>query len=152
MTVPYLRSNTGGSAASASSEVSRRMRLSSVTAGSYFGGTSTGQISEANRPASVAAAAFLWERYAIWSCSSREMWFSFAIFSADWPMVRPVEGSAIAGTSGVRSAGRTFANAASLSPRLRAREACMRIFVMRLLCRIGMSERLSAPPPIPTSA
>jgi len=128
------------------------MRLSCVTAGSYFGGGSTGQISGARRPSSVAAEALRWLRYAIWSCSSREMWFSFAIFSADWPMVSPVEGSAIAGTSGVRSRGRTFANALRRPPRPRAREASMRMRVMRLLCRIGMSERLSAPPPIPTSA
>ena len=104
VTVPYFRSKTGGSLASASSDVSRRMRLSWVTAGSYFGGTITAQISGASRPSSVAAAALRWLRKAIWSCSSREMPFSFAIFSADWPMVRPVDGSAIAGTSGVQVA------------------------------------------------
>ena len=55
----------------------------------------------------------------------------------------------MAGTSGCRSRGRTLAKAASRSPRLRAREASIRIFVMRRLCRMGTSDRLSAPPADP---
>jgi hypothetical protein len=88
----------------------------------------------------------------MWSCSSREMPFSFAIFSADWPMVSPVEGSAIAGVSGTRSLGRIPAKAERRAPRLRAREASIRARAMRRLWRMGTSDRLSAPPAMPTSA
>ena len=42
--------------------------------------------------------------------------FSFAIFSADWPMLRPVDGSAMAGVSGTRSRGRMLAKAESRAP------------------------------------
>ena len=109
-------------------------------------------ISARSRPSSVAAAPFLCERNAIRSCSSRVIPFSFAIFSADWPIVRPVEGSAMAGVSGTRSRRRTFEKAFSRPPRLRAREASIRTCAIFLLWRIGTSERLSAPPAIPASA
>ncbi len=131
--------------------VSRRSRLSAVTALSYRGGTKTAHISAGNRPSSVAAAAFLWLRYAIWSCSSRLIPFSLAIFSADWPMLRPVEGSAIAGVSGTRSRRRMPAKAESRAPRLRAFEAATSARAIFLLWRMGTSERLSAPPAIPPS-
>ena len=100
----------------------------------------------------MAAAALRWLRYAIQSCSSRVMPFSRAIFSADWPMVRPVDGSAMAGAWGARSAGRSLAKAFSFAARLRALEASTRVWAIRRLCRMGMSDRLSAPPAIPTEA
>jgi len=78
--------------------------------------------------------------------------FSLAIFSADWPIVRPVDGSAMAGVCGARSFGRSFENALSLPPSVRAFDASTRAFAMRRLCRIGMSDRLSAPPAMPTAA
>ena len=43
--------------------------------------------------------------------------------SAAWPIVSPVEGSAMAGGTGIRSRGRTRPNARSRAPRLRARDA-----------------------------
>ncbi len=42
--------------------------------------------------------------------------FSFAIFSADWPIVSPVEGSAMAGVCGTKSRGRSFASAGQPGP------------------------------------
>ena len=50
---------------------------------------------------------------AIRSCSSREMPFSLAIFSADSPIVRPVDGSDTAGHSGTRSRGRSRLSSSS---------------------------------------
>ena len=44
--------------------------------------------------------------------------FSLAIFSADWPIVSPVDGSAIAGVTGTRSRGRVRASAPSRVPTL----------------------------------
>ena len=77
--------------------------------------------------------------------------FSFAIFSADWPMVSPVEGSAMAGASGTRSRGRSRAKAERRAPSDFAFWASTRIRAMRRLCRMGTSERHSAPPAMPAS-
>ena len=68
-------------------------------------------ISAVSRPSCVPAAASLCERSANWSCSSRGMSLSFAIFSALCPIVSPVVGSAIAGVIGMRSRGRRRASA-----------------------------------------
>jgi predicted amidohydrolase YtcJ len=51
------------------------------------------------------------------------MWLIFAIFSADWPIVSPVDGSAIAGVIGTRSFGRIFASDCTRAPKLFARDA-----------------------------
>ena len=94
-----------------------------------------------------AAAARWWLRSASWSCSSRLMPFSFAIFSADWPIVSPVEGSAIAGVTGTRSRGRVAAEAPRPGRRGSApgrRSTSIRL--KRRECRIGMSESDSTPP------
>ena len=72
--------------------------------------------------------------------------FSFAIFSADWPMVSPVEGSAMAGVTGTRSRGRVRPKAASRPPKLLARLASTSTRLKRRECRIGMSESVSTPP------
>ena len=77
--------------------------------------------------------------------------FSFAIFSADWPIVRPVDGSAMAGACGTRSRGRRRAKMPSRAPSERAFCASTRARDMRRLWRIGTSDRLSAPPAMPTS-
>ncbi len=79
------------------------------------------------------------------------MAFSLAIFSADWPIVRPVDGSAMAGASGTRSRGRTLARLPRRAPSDFAFCVSTRMRAMRRLWRIGTSERLSAPPAIPTS-
>ena len=47
------------------------------------------------------------------------MRFSFAIFSADSPIVRPVESSLSAGGTGTRARGLSFLNAAIRSPSVR---------------------------------
>ena len=86
------------------------------------------------------------------SCSSRVIPFSRAIFSADWPMVRPVDGSAIAGASGARSRSRTDENARTRSPIDFARDAPTSARAMFRLWRMGTSDRLSAPPAMPISA
>jgi hypothetical protein len=58
---------------------------------------------------SFQARAACWcEASAISSCSRRVMPFSFAIFSAESPIVWPVEYSAIAGGTGIRSLGESF--------------------------------------------
>ena len=72
--------------------------------------------------------------------------FSFAIFSADWPMLSPVEGSAIAGVTGTRSRGRARLRAATRPATLLARPALTSIRLKRRECRIGMSESDSTPP------
>jgi len=58
----------------------------------------------------------------------------------------------MAGVSGTRSRRRTFEKAFSRPPGFAAREASIRTCAIFLLCRIGASERLSAPPAIPASA
>ena len=78
--------------------------------------------------------------------------FSFAIFSADWPMVSPVEGSAIAGVTGTRSRGRARRNAARRPPTLLARLASTSTRLKRREWRIGMSESDSTPPASTVSA
>ena len=89
------------------SVVSRRSRLSASTRASYAGGTSTAAHLRREPPVVDRRGRARWLGSAIRSCSSRVMPFSLAIFSADWPMVRPVDGSAMAGVSGTRSRGRT---------------------------------------------
>ncbi|MNU09566.1 hypothetical protein D3C72_2562070 [compost metagenome] len=49
-------------------------------------GMTTGAISSAKRSAFMAASAFCWEAAANWSCSSREMVYFSAMFSAVMPM------------------------------------------------------------------
>ena len=109
------------------------------------------QVSAGRRPSCVAAQPLRCEAKAIRSCSSRVTAFSLAIFSADWPIVRPVDGSAMAGASGTRSRGRTRASEPRRAPSDLAFCVSTRMRAMRRLCRIGTSERLSAPPAIPTS-
>src|SRR5262249_51872595 len=103
--LPYFLSNTGLSEAACSSVMSPRKTPSLVTVSSYLGGTCTCMTSASYLPAAQAAAAFLCERRANSSCAAREMPFSLAIFSADSPIVRPVDGSASAGGTGTRSRG-----------------------------------------------
>ena len=98
------------------------------------------------------AAARWWLISAYRSCASRVIPFSFAIRSADWPMVSPVDGSAMAGATGTRSRGRTEANSRTRSPMERALLAATSTWLKRLECRMGMSDRLSTPPAITTSA
>ena len=78
--------------------------------------------------------------------------FSFAIFSADWPIDSPVDGSAMAGVTGTRSRGRTCAKMPSRWPSVFALLASTRIWLKRRECRIGMSESDSTPPARITSA
>src|SRR5207247_5034830 len=68
------------------------------------------------RPSSVPRAASSWLRSAQRSCAAREMWFSLAIFSADWPIDSPVDGSAMAGDTGIRSRGRIRLSVRSREP------------------------------------
>src|SRR5439155_345662 len=63
------------------------------------------------------------------------MRFSLAIFSADWPIVSPVDGSAIAGDTGIKSRGRIFAKAFTRSTA-----------VVALLASATMSARRRARP------
>ena len=105
-----------------------------------------GAISAGSRPSAVAAAARWWLRSATSSCASRLMPFSFAIFSADCPMLSPVEGSAMAGVTGTRSRGRVRPKAATRPPRLFARLASTSTRLKRRECRIGMSDSDSTPP------
>ena len=67
-------------------------------------------------------------------------------------MLRPVDGSAMAGVSGRRSRRPMPAKAERRAPRLFARDASTSARAMRRLCRIGTSDRLSAPPAMPASA
>ena len=78
--------------------------------------------------------------------------FCFAIFSADCPIVSPVEGSAIAGEIGTRSRGRMRLNVLSLAGSVFARLASTRRSARRREARIGMSESDSTPPAITTFA
>ena len=80
------------------------------------------------------------------------MWFSFAIFSADWPIDSPVVGSAIAGVTGMRSRGLIFASAPSLAPSDFALLAAISASLKPRECRIGTFESDSAPPAMATSA
>ena len=152
VTVPYLRSNTGLSFASCSRLVSLRMPLSDVSVRSYFGGMYAGAISAVSRPSFVPAAAFMCDASASSSCAARAMWFSFAIFSADCPIVSPVVGSAIAGVIGMRSRGRIFASAPRRCPSVFALLAATSASLMPRECRIGTFESDSAPPAIAMSA
>src|SRR5256884_409706 len=104
------------------------------------------------RPSSVPRAASLWLRSAQRSCAAREMWFSLAIFSADWPIDSPVEGSAIAGDTGTRSRGRIRLSVRRRVPSDFALLASTRMSARRREARIGMSESDSTPPASATSA
>ena len=73
--------------------------------------------------------------------------FSLAIFSADWPIVSPVEGSAMAGVTGNEVARADPAEGGrARPPKLRALLASTRIWLKRREWRIGMSESDSTPP------
>src|SRR5437762_1382895 len=80
------------------------------------------------------------------------MWFSLAIFSADWPIVSPVDGSAMAGETGTRSRGRIRLSVRSRAPKDLALLASTRMSARRREARIGMSESDSTPPASTTSA
>src|SRR6266540_909005 len=82
---------------------------------------------------------------------ARDM-FSFAIFSADWPIDSPVDGSAIAGAIGTRSRGRIFAKVLMRAPSDLALLASTRISASRREARMGMSDSASAPPAMITFA
>ena len=127
-------------------EVSARMPLSTVTGWSIAGPANQAAISPAMRPSCAPAAARRWLMSASSSCASRVMPFSLAIFSALWPIVSPVLGSAMAGVTGTRSRGRILPNAPARSAKVFARLASMRMRLMRLECRIGMSVSVSTPP------
>jgi hypothetical protein len=77
--------------------------------------------------------------------------FSFAIFSADCPIVSPVEGSATAGQSGTRSRGLSAPSAESRAPHVRARWASTSARASPRLSGIGTFESDSAPPATPAS-
>ena len=150
MTVPYFRSNTGFSAASASALVSARTMSSWSTTASYLGGKATCITCAAKWPSFQAAAALRWEESAMASCSAREMWFSCAIFSALCPMVRPVEYSAMAGGTGTRSAACSPSKARSFSGSRLAREAFTSARASGRLVKIGASDMHSVPPAMAT--
>src|SRR5205807_1509729 len=78
--------------------------------------------------------------------------FSFAIFSADWPIDSPVDGSAIAGDTGTRSLGRILAKVLMRAPSDLALLASTRMSARRREARIGISESASAPPAMITFA
>src|SRR6266576_5200726 len=80
------------------------------------------------------------------------MWFSLAIFSADWPIDSPVDGSAMAGETGIKSRGRMRLNVRSRAARERALLASTRMSAKRREARIGMSESDSTPPASTTFA
>jgi hypothetical protein len=67
-------------------------------------------------------------------------------------MDSPVDGSAIAGATGIRSLNRILEKVASRCPRDLALLASIRIWLIRLECRIGISESDSTPPASTTSA
>src|SRR4051794_5276088 len=79
------------------------------------------------------------------------MWLIFAIFSADCPIVSPVDGSAIAGVTGTRSRGRIELAIRTRWAELRARDIATSLSDMLRECRIGTVESDSAPPAITTS-
>ncbi len=78
--------------------------------------------------------------------------FSFAIFSADWPIDSPVEGSAMAGVTGTKSRGRTRASTPRRSAMAFALLASTSSWLIRFECSTGMSESDSTPPASTTSA
>ncbi len=151
VTVPYRLSNTGRSFAICSSVESARIPLSRSIGRPDTGGE-IGAISARRRPSSVPACASRWLLSANSSCASRVMPFSLAIFSADCPIVSPVDGSAMAGLTGMRSLGRKVDNNRIRSPADFALLRPTKSSEKRLECRIGTSDRLSAPPAITTSA
>ena len=128
------------------------MPLSVVSTGSAGRSGNHGAISAVSRPSSVPRAASSWLRSAQRSCASRAMWFCFAIFSADWPIVSPVDGSAMAGETGTRSRGRIRLKVRSRAPSVLALLASTRISARRRDARIGMSDSDSTPPASTTSA
>src|SRR6185437_9489519 len=75
----------------------------------------------------------------------------FAIFSADWPIVSPVEGSAIAGVIGTKSRGRIEPRILSRFAALLARDSATSFSDIDRECRIGTFDNDSAPPAIMTS-
>src|SRR6185295_4475336 len=93
-----------------------------------------------------------WDIRAISSWARREIAFSFAIFSADSPIVWPVVDSAIAGATGARSAGRSLAIAASFCGSVFALESAMNIREAFFENRIGTFDSDSAPPASTASA
>ena len=116
------------------------MPLSSVIAFSYLGGSTTGTISAVSRPSTVPACAFVCDASASASCASRVMPFSFAIFSADWPIVSPVVGSAMAGVIGTKSLARIFPKACTRCASVLALDAAMSASEKPRECRIGTFE------------
>ncbi len=78
--------------------------------------------------------------------------FSLAIFSADWPIDSPVEGSAIAGATGTRSLGLIPATSLIRWERVFALLSPTSISLKRFEWRMGTLERLSAPPAMTTRA
>ena len=80
------------------------------------------------------------------------MVFSFAIFSADSPIVSPVEGSAIAGVTGTRSFGRNRISVLSRAGNDFAFDAKTSVSANPCECRIGRLERDSDPPAITISS
>ncbi len=76
--------------------------------------------------------------------------FSLAIFSALWPMVRPVEYSAMAGGTGTRSLGWRPAKARTRSGSERARLAFTRARERGRLVKMGTSLIDSVPPAMAT--
>ncbi len=72
--------------------------------------------------------------------------FSFAIFSADCPIVSPVADSASAGASGARSFGRSLLKRASFPPIVFCLLAATSVSANFREKRIGTVESDSAPP------
>ena len=81
-----------------------------------------------------------------------EIPFSFAIFSADWPMERPVVYSAIAGGFGVSSSRRNPEKTRALAAADFDFESLISLFVNLREKRTGTSERHSDPPAMIESA
>ena len=123
-----------------------RIPLSWVTTGASPRAGNHGAISAVSRPSAVPLAAYWWLRNAQRSCASRPMWFSLAIFSADCPIDSPVEGSAMAGETGIRSRGRMREKTPSRWLNVFALLASIRMSARRRDARIGMSESDSTPP------
>ena len=132
--------------------VSVRMPLSDVRIRSYRGGMYAGAISAVSRPSSVPAAALRCDASANSSCAAREIWFSFAIFSADSPIVSPVVGSAIAGVIGMKSLRPDLAKCRRRWPSVFALLAATSTSLNPRECRIGTFDSDSAPPAIAMSA
>ena len=140
-----LRSNTGLSTVSLVTVVSGRISGS-------WSIPSNGWISCLRRPSAVAAWAFMWLRWATSSCSSREIFHSLTISSVCSPMVRPVDGSAIAGARGLKCHGRSLASSLSLALNDLAFAASTKMRVALSLKRRAGCDIDSAPPAMPTSA